>query len=134
MTADTYLQHQSKKLSNKTTDPLAETLKNINNNPALYATERAMTTSNTCDQYEEQNATKSVQKEADIEQYHKKAGDSQEKGIINICEKNNPDKKTKSIGQDLDALSKNRSIGPELMTAKTGPIHLSSFVEIAFVD
>ena len=29
---------------------------------------------------------------------------------------------------------KNRSIGPELMTAKTGPIHLSSFVEIAFVD
>ena len=31
-------------------------------------------------------------------------------------------------------LIKNRSIGPELMTAKTGPIHLSSFVEIAFVD
>ena len=29
---------------------------------------------------------------------------------------------------------KNRSIGPELMTAKTGPIHLSSFMEIAFVD
>ena len=29
---------------------------------------------------------------------------------------------------------KNRSIGPELMTAKTGPIHLSSLVEIAFVD
>ena len=29
---------------------------------------------------------------------------------------------------------KNRSIGPELMTAKTGPIHLSLFVEIAFVD
>ena len=32
------------------------------------------------------------------------------------------------------ALLKNRSIGPELMTAKTGPIHLSSLVEIAFVD
>ena len=31
-------------------------------------------------------------------------------------------------------LHKNRSIGPELTTAKTGPIHLSSFVEIAFVD
>ena len=30
--------------------------------------------------------------------------------------------------------TKNRSIGPELMTAKTGPIHPSSFVEIAFVD
>ena len=29
---------------------------------------------------------------------------------------------------------KNRSIRPELMTAKTGPIHLSSFMEIAFVD
>ena len=27
---------------------------------------------------------------------------------------------------------KNRSIGPELTTAKTGPIHLSSLVEIAF--
>ena len=31
-------------------------------------------------------------------------------------------------------ITKNRSIGPELMTAKTGPIHLSSLVEIAFVD
>ena len=31
-------------------------------------------------------------------------------------------------------LNKNRSIGPELTTAKTGPIHLSSFMEIAFVD
>ena len=30
--------------------------------------------------------------------------------------------------------AKNRSIGPELTTAKTGPIHLSSLVEIAFVD
>ena len=30
--------------------------------------------------------------------------------------------------------NKNRSIGPELTTAKTGPIHLSSLVEIAFVD
>ena len=28
----------------------------------------------------------------------------------------------------------NYYIGPELTTAKTGPIHLSSFVEIAFVD
>ena len=33
-----------------------------------------------------------------------------------------------------DKRTKNRSIGPELTTAKTGPIHLSSFVEIAFVD
>ena len=29
---------------------------------------------------------------------------------------------------------KNRSFGPEVMTAKTGPIHLSSLVEIVFVD
>ena len=50
-------------------------LNNINNNPALYATEQVTTTSNTCHQYEEQNANKSVQKEMDIEQYHKKAGD-----------------------------------------------------------
>ena len=90
MTADTFLQHQSKKLSNKTIDPLAEILNNINNNPALYTNELAMTTSNTCDQYEEQNATISVQKEVDIEQYHKKAGDSQEKGRIDIHAKSNP--------------------------------------------
>ena len=32
------------------------------------------------------------------------------------------------------SVDKNRSIGPELMTSKTGPIHLSSLVEIAFVD
>ena len=35
---------------------------------------------------------------------------------------------------DCGNCTKNRSIGPELMTAKTGPIHLSSLVEIAFVD
>ena len=75
VTADTYLQHQSKKPSNKTTDPLAEILNNINNNPALYTTEWVTTTSNTCDQCEEQNDTKSGQKEGNIEQYHKKAGD-----------------------------------------------------------
>ena len=31
-------------------------------------------------------------------------------------------------------ITKNRSIGPELTTAKTGPIYLSSLMEIAFVD
>ena len=76
-----------KKLSNKTTDPLGEILKNINSNPALYTTEQVTSTSNTCHQYEEQNTTKHVQKEADIEQYHKKAGDSQEKGRTDICAK-----------------------------------------------
>ena len=111
MTADRYLQHQSKKLSNKTTDPLAEILNNINNNPALYATEQAMTTSNTCDQYEEQNNTKSGQKEVDIEQDHNKAGDSRKKGIIDIYAKNdaaqeNEVKRTKSgcIIKKLDRL------------------------------
>ena len=83
------LQHQSKKLSYKTTDPLAEILNNINNNPALYATEWVMITSNTCDQYEEQNNAKSGQKEADIEQDHNKVGDSRKKGIIDIYAKNN---------------------------------------------
>ena len=34
----------------------------------------------------------------------------------------------------LSTENKNRSIGPELTTSKTGPIHLSSLVEIAFVD
>ena len=88
--ADTYLQHQPKNLSNKTTDPLAEILNIINNNPALYTIELVTTTSKTCDQYEEQNGTNMVQKEADIEQYHKKAADSQEKGIINIHAKSDP--------------------------------------------
>ena len=35
---------------------------------------------------------------------------------------------------EVKSADKNRSIGPELTTAKTGPIHLSSLVEIAFVD
>ena len=48
-----------------------------------------MTINNTCDQYDEQNANKSVQKEANIEQYNKKAGISQERGIVNICAKSN---------------------------------------------
>ena len=84
VTAGTFLQHQSKKLYKRTTDPLTEILNNINSNPALYASEQATSTNNTCHQYEEQNATKHVQKEADIEQYHKKAEDSQEKGRTDI--------------------------------------------------
>ena len=90
MTEDTYLQYQSKKLPNKTKDPLAEILNNITNNPTLYATEQATTTHNTCHQYEEQNVTKNDQKEADIEHYLNKAGDSQEKGRIGICAKSDP--------------------------------------------
>ena len=44
----------------------------------------------THDQYEEQNDTKRGQKEANIEQYNKKAGDIQEKEIIDICERRGP--------------------------------------------
>ena len=51
ITVDTYLQHQSKTLSNKTTDPLAEILNNINNKPALYATAQVATTARTSYQY-----------------------------------------------------------------------------------
>ena len=49
---------------------------------------------------------------------------------LEMCEKDKHNSRTiASI-----PIRKNRSIGPELMTAKTGPIHLSSLVEIAFVD
>ena len=48
------------------------------------------TTSNTYHQYEEQNVTQCVQKEADREQYHKMAGDSREKGRIDIHSKSDP--------------------------------------------
>ena len=88
VTADAYLQHQSKTTSNKTADPLAEILNNINNNPALYATEWATITTKTSHQCEAQNTTKSDQKEADIGQYHKKTGNNQEKGTIDMFEKN----------------------------------------------
>ena len=57
--ADAYLQHQSKTPSKKTADPLAEILNNINNNPALYATEQVTTTTKTSHQYEAQSNTKS---------------------------------------------------------------------------
>ena len=66
-------------------DPLAEIFNSINNNPALYATEQVNTTTKTHHQYEAQNT--SGQEEADIEQYHKVAGNNQEEGTTNICEK-----------------------------------------------
>ena len=48
----------------------------------MYATEWAMSINNTCEQYNEQNANKSVQKEANIEKYNKKADSSQERGTV----------------------------------------------------
>ena len=42
VTADTYLQLQSNKQSNITTDPLADFLHNINKNPAAYANKQAL--------------------------------------------------------------------------------------------
>ena len=82
ITADTYLQHQSKTLSNKITDPLAEILNNINNNPSLYAIVWAATTARTSHQYEEQNDIKSGQK--DINEYHKDLENIQEKETVQI--------------------------------------------------
>ena len=70
VTADMYLQHQSNKQSNIKTDPLAEILKNINRNPAIYATRQARNINNTCEQYNEQTANKIVQEEANIEQHN----------------------------------------------------------------
>ena len=90
ITTDTYLQHQSKTLSNKTTDPLAEILNNINNNPALYATAWAATTARTPHQYEEQNNIKSGHKETDINGYHKDAENMQEKGPVHISGRSDP--------------------------------------------
>ena len=90
ITADTYLQHLSKTPSNKTTDPLAEILNNINNNQALYATAWAATPARTCHQYEEQNDIKSGQKEADVNRYHKDAENMQEKGTVHISTRSDP--------------------------------------------
>ena len=54
------------------------------------------------------------------------------------CNTTEPSQESKQINEQkkkvLYKKIKNRSIGPELTTAKTGPIHLSSLVEIAFVD
>ena len=108
VTADTYLQHQSNKISNKTTDPLAEILNNINRNPAIYTMEWETTIDNTCEQYNEQNTNKSVQKVMNIEQYNKKADISQERGIVNIYTKRDSLQEDK-IGQDLDILSENQT-------------------------
>ena len=42
MTADAYLQHQSYKQCNITTDPLADFLNNINRNPAAYKNKQSL--------------------------------------------------------------------------------------------
>ena len=90
ITADTYLQHQSKALSNKATDPRAEILNSINNNPALYSTAQAATTARTSHQYEEQNNIKSGQKETDMNAYHKDADNMQEKGTVHLSTRSDP--------------------------------------------
>ena len=109
VTADTFVQHPSKKLSNKITDPLAEILNNIISNPALYTTEQATSTNNICHKYEEQNTTTHVQKEADIEQYHKRQRIVRKKEEQTYMQTVIEYKKMKSLGQDLDALSKNQT-------------------------
>ena len=89
-TADTYLQHQSKTVSNKTPDPLAEILKNIKNNPALYATAQEDTTARTSHQYEELNNIKNGQKETVMHGHHKDAENMQGKGTVHISTRNDP--------------------------------------------
>ena len=87
-----------------------------------------MTTSNTCDQYEDQNNTKSGQKEVDIEQYHKKTGDSRKKGIIDISPKSNPAQENKVNRTRSGCIVKNQtgshtyshSKSPAGMSASTG--------------
>ena len=55
------------------------------------------TTTKISHQYEKQNNTKSGQKEADVEQYHKKAGNVWEKGTVDIFAKGDPEQVNKLI-------------------------------------
>ena len=81
MTADTYLQHQSNKQSNITTDPLADLLNNINKNPAAYANKQALNSVTKGKQCIGQINNKSLQQEAkNIGQCTKKAGISHKEG------------------------------------------------------
>ena len=107
ITADTYLQHQAKTPSNKTTDPLAEILNNINNNPGLYATAWVTTTARTSHQYEEQNYIKSGQKEADISGYHKDAENMQEKRTVHISTRSDPAQVNEVIQTRSECVIKN---------------------------
>ena len=81
MTADTYLQHQSNKQFNITTDPLADVLDNSNKNPAAYDNKQALNSVTKGKQCIGQINNKSLQQEAkNIRQCTKKAGISHEKG------------------------------------------------------
>ena len=78
VTADAYLQHQSNKQSNITTDPLADSLDNINKNPAAYHNKQALNSFTEDEQCSGQINNKSLQQEAEnIGQCAKKAGISQ---------------------------------------------------------
>ena len=128
--ADAYLQHQSQKTFNKTADPLAEILNSINNNPALYATEQANTTTKIHHQYKAQNTR--GQKEADIEQYHKETGNNQEKGTTNICEKKLMQHKLmKSLEQGLDILLKNQT-GSHTYKLSKSPANMLASTEMLY--
>ena len=104
MTADTYLQHQSNKQSNITTDPLADLLNNINKNPAAYANKQALNSVTKDKQCIGQINNKFLQQEAkNIGQCTKKAGISHEEGTDNSRENILPYKKVKQEEQDQDA-------------------------------
>ena len=81
MTADAYLQHQSNKQSNITTDQLADLLNNINKNPAAYTNKQALNSVNKDEQSNGQINNKSLQQEAkNIGQCTKKAGMGHKEG------------------------------------------------------
>ena len=87
MTADIYLQHQSNKQSNITTDPLADLLDNINQNPAAYTNKQTLNSVTEGEKCIGQINNKSLQQEAkNIGQCTKKAGISHKEGTDNSRE------------------------------------------------
>ena len=80
VTADKYIQHQSNKQCNITTDPLTETLNNINKNPAIYSTRQVKNINNTSEQHNGHTTNKIPKQEATMEQHNKKPDSSKERG------------------------------------------------------
>ena len=81
MTADAYLQHQSNKQSNITTDPLADLLDNINKNSAAYTNKQASNSVIEDEQCNVQMSNKYLQQETkNLGQCTKKVGISHEEG------------------------------------------------------
>ena len=81
VTADAYLQHQSNKQSNITTDLLADLLNNINKNPAAYNNKQSLNSVTGVEQSNRKINNKSLQQEVEnIEQSTNKTGINKVKG------------------------------------------------------